>query len=128
MINEVAWAGTHASANDEWIELQNPGTTPIDLTGWILSDGNDLLVNLAGTITAHGYYLLERTDDETVRDIRADQAYNGGLRNDGEVLRLHGPSGTVIDSANLGGGSWAGGNQGTLRTMERRGGGDRRGN
>ena len=128
MINEVAWAGTHASANDEWIELHNPGTTSIDLTGWVLSDSSDLRVNLAGTITAHGYYLLERTDDETVLDINADQIYNGGLRNDGESLWLQSPSGEMIDSANLNGDSWPGGNAGTHRTMERRGGEDRRGN
>ncbi len=128
IINEVAWAGTHASANDEWIELHNPGSTPIDLTGWVLSDDSDLRIYLAGTITARGYYLLERTDDATVLDIHADQIYIGGLRNDGESLRLQGPSGQVIDSANLGGGSWPGGNQGTRRTMERRGGEDQRGN
>ena len=128
IINEVAWAGTHASANDEWIELHNPGTTSIDLTGWVLSDASDLRINLTGTITARGYYLLERTDDATVLDIHADQIYSGGLRNDGESLILQGPSGKVIDSANLGGGSWPGGNQGARRTMERWGGEDRRGN
>ncbi|MEE9513678.1 MAG: lamin tail domain-containing protein, partial [Anaerolineales bacterium] len=112
----------------EWIELHNPGTTPIDLAGWVLSDGSDLRVNLAGSITAHGYYLLERTDDETIHNVSADQIYSGGLRNDGEVLILKGPSGTVLDSANLDGGSWPGGNQGTHRTMERRGGEDSRGN
>ena len=128
MINEIAWSGTHSSANDEWIELHNPGTTPIDLTGWVLSDGGDLRVNLAGSITARGYYLLERTDDTTVLDVHADQIYSGGLRNAGEVLRLQGPSGTLIDSANYDGGSWPGGNQGAHRTMERRGGEDRRGN
>lgn len=128
MINEVAWAGTYASANDEWIELHNPGTTPIDLAGWVLSDGSDLRVALAGTIAAHGYFLLERTDDETVLGVHADQIYSGGLRNDGETLTLKEPSGTMIDSANLAGGSWPGGNQGTHRTMERRGGDDRRGN
>jgi hypothetical protein len=105
LINEVAWAGTVASSSDEWIELNNPGTTPIDLTGWVLSDGSDLRINLAGTITARGYYLLERIDDDTVFDIHADQIYSGCLMNDGERLRLQSPSGKVIDSANLGGGS-----------------------
>ena len=28
IISEVAWGGTEASADDEWIELYNPGTTP----------------------------------------------------------------------------------------------------
>ncbi len=36
IINEVAWMGTIASTSDEWIELYNPGTVAIDLTGWVL--------------------------------------------------------------------------------------------
>jgi len=36
IINEVAWAGTAANPDDEWIELRNIGSEPIDLTGWLL--------------------------------------------------------------------------------------------
>jgi uncharacterized repeat protein (TIGR01451 family) len=36
VINEIAWAGTQASPQDQWIELRNLGTTPVDLTGWTL--------------------------------------------------------------------------------------------
>ena len=36
IISEIAWAGTAADSRDEWIELQNVGTAPVDLTGWIL--------------------------------------------------------------------------------------------
>jgi uncharacterized repeat protein (TIGR01451 family) len=36
IISEIAWAGTAASAEDEWIELRNIGGTPVDLTGWAL--------------------------------------------------------------------------------------------
>jgi len=36
IINEIAWAGTSTDPRDEWIELRNLGTTPIDLTGWVL--------------------------------------------------------------------------------------------
>ncbi|MCJ7511903.1 MAG: lamin tail domain-containing protein, partial [Anaerolineales bacterium] len=36
-INEVAWAGTLASSSDEWIELYNPGSEAIDLSGWRLT-------------------------------------------------------------------------------------------
>ncbi len=34
IISEVAWAGTPADPNAEWIELENLGETPVDLTGW----------------------------------------------------------------------------------------------
>jgi len=36
IISEIAWAGTAADGRDEWIELRNLGTSPVDLTGWIL--------------------------------------------------------------------------------------------
>ncbi len=36
IIHEVAWAGTAADPRDEWIELRNLGTTPVDLAGWEL--------------------------------------------------------------------------------------------
>ncbi len=34
IISEVAWAGTPADPDAEWIELENLGETPVDLTGW----------------------------------------------------------------------------------------------
>ena len=36
IINEVAWAGTAADPTNEWIELRNIGTEPVDLAGWVL--------------------------------------------------------------------------------------------
>jgi uncharacterized repeat protein (TIGR01451 family) len=36
IINEVAWAGTPANPDNEWIELRNLGTVPVDLNGWSL--------------------------------------------------------------------------------------------
>lgn len=34
IISEVAWAGTPADPHGQWIELENLGNAPIDLTGW----------------------------------------------------------------------------------------------
>ncbi len=36
IISEIAWAGTGASAEDQWIELRNLGDSPVDLRGWTL--------------------------------------------------------------------------------------------
>jgi hypothetical protein len=121
VINEVAWAGTSASANDEWIELHNPGPGAIDLSGWMLTDGGDIHIHLEGGIPPGGFFLLERTDDGTVRDIAADQIYKGGLANDGEALRLIDPTGAEIDTANREGGEWPGGSaKSPPASMERR--------
>ena len=128
LINEVAWAGTRASASDEWIELFNPGDTAIPLDHWRLTDGGDLTVFLSGLIPAGDYYLLERSDDQAVANISADLIYSGSLSNGGETLRLLDPQSTVIDSANLRGGPWPAGDLGRYATMERRGGDDQPGN
>ncbi len=90
VINEVAWAGTNASSADEWIELYNNTGQDVDLDGWMLAaaDGRPS-IQLTGVISAHGFYLLERTDDTTVNDRVADQIYTGALGNSGEELRLY---------------------------------------
>lgn len=100
LINEVAWAGTAASASDEWIELHNPGPAKVDLQGWRLTDRHDLNVALSGAISAGGYYLLERTDDQSISNLSADLLYTGGLGDEGEILWLIAPAGEIVDSAN----------------------------
>jgi Lamin Tail Domain len=121
IINEVAWAGTQASANDEWIELWNTGPDPILLDGWRLTDGGDLDLRLAGSIEAYGFYLMERTDDSTIADISADFIYTGSLNNGGETLTLIDPSGLEIDTANVLGGAWPAGSASPRSSMERHG-------
>jgi len=128
MINELAWAGTLASAHDEWIELYNPAGAVINLSGWSLTDGGDIRISLKGSIAPHAYFLLERTDNSTIADIAADQIYTGSLRNSGETLWLKDPSGNIVDSANKGSGAWPAGNANSRASMERRGGGDQAGN
>jgi hypothetical protein len=128
LINEIAWAGTIASSNDEWIELYNQTNQPITLDGWLLTDGNDIAISLSGELSAHGFFILERTDDSTIASIPADQIYSGGLNNSGEPLWLKDPSGATIDSANVGGGKWTAGNASSRESMERRGGFDHSGN
>ncbi len=120
LINEIAWMGTTASANDEWLELYNPTDSEIDLTGWRLeaADGAPA-ITLAGTIPAGGYFLLERTDDDTVPAISADQIYTGSLGNDGEELKLYDQNNTVIDQIS-GAGGWPGGENETKKTLERK--------
>lgn len=124
LINEIAWYGTAASTSDEWIELYNPGSTPIDLTGWVLqgADGSPS-IQLSGSIgvgAVDGYYLLERTDDNTVIDADADLIFTGDLENSSETLQLRDPSGNIIDTANANGGVWPAGTY-SFNSMERSG-------
>jgi hypothetical protein len=120
IINEVAWGGTLYSSSDEWIELYNPGSLPINLSGWrLISSDNSPDILLMGTIPAAGFYLLETR--EAVTNVAADQLYSGNLNNAGETLRLYSPSGNLVDSANLDGGDWNGGSGSpSYGSMERR--------
>ncbi len=109
IINEVAWAGTgSATFNDEWIELYNRTDKPINLDNWILYSETDSTpyIYLSGVIPSQGYYLLERTDDNTISDILADQIYTGDLNNGGEILALSYFSTTIDKTALCGSGSY----------------------
>lgn len=120
VINEVAWMGTGASPSDEWIELHNPSSLAVTITGWTLSDGGDVSIPLSGVIPAQGYFLLERTDDTTISDLPADQLYSGVLNNSGETLTLRDESGQTVDTANSDGGGWPAGTAAPdYRSMER---------
>ena len=119
VINEIAWMGTKESYNNEWIELYNNSETSVNLDGWILktNDGSPE-IELTGRISAKSFYLLERTDDETVASILADQIYKGGLANKGEYLKLFDEQGNLIDEVECSDGWFAGDNK-TKQTMER---------
>ena len=120
VINEIAWMGTFASHTDEWIELYNPGGE-IDLTGWVLvaeDDGPNIM--LEGIIPAGGYYLLEKTDDNTISNITANLVYKGSLlENSGEVLGLYDGSGELVDSVGSYDDGWFAGDNAEKLTMER---------
>ncbi len=124
VINEVAWGGTVASPFDEWIELHNTTGLTVSLEGWHLVDDDSLNIALTGAIPPHGYYLIERTNDDTVSDIPADWYGSfgaGGLSNTGEVLTLTDGLDNVVDTANGDGGAWpAGSDSPDYRSMERR--------
>jgi hypothetical protein len=128
LINEIAWAGSLASAHDEWIELHNPSANVLRIDGWLLTDDDDVRIVLQGQIAPYGYFILERTDDTTIGDIAADMLYTGALNNSGEGLRLLDPAGGLIDSANLDGGAWPAGDSSSRASMERVGGEDQSGN
>jgi hypothetical protein len=124
IINEIAWGGTGASTSEEWIELYNPTSGPVNLNGWILRalDGTPNIALSNVTLVAGEFYLLERSTDTVVSDEPADQIFTGDIGNSNEVLQLYNSSGVCVDTANSNGGAWpAGTASSTFYSMERRG-------
>lgn len=124
VINEIAWMGTTENYNDEWIELHNSSDRDINLSGWSLEaiDGTPS-IELSGVIPAKGYFLLERSQDDTIPEVLADLIYSGSISNTGEVLELKDENGNIVDKVD----KWYAGDNDSKATMERRGSG-RKGN
>lgn len=119
VINEIAWAGTIDNANDEWIELYNTTSQPIDLAGWYIEDDYvDKYTIASGTIPAKGYFLIE-DNDNAVSNISADAVIGLSLANSGDSLILKTAANTVIDSIGAGGGMWYAGDNTSKASMER---------
>jgi len=121
VFNELAWMGKSQpfSSNDEWIELYNNTYSDIDLSGWkIVSDDNTPNIALNGIVIGQGFYLLERTDDQTVPETIANQIYIGALENNGENLSLIDENNILIDQIKASDG-WPSGDNITKQTMER---------
>ena len=120
-INEISWMGDSVSASHEWIELRNNGSTSVALDGWTLEaeDGQPKII-LEGIVSDGSFFLLERTSDESVPNITANQIYTGSLSNAGEVLMLKDSNGNIVDQVN-GLDSWAniGGDNQTKETAQR---------
>ena len=125
VINEIAWAGTSASATDEWIELYNTETYSIDISSWQLVSGDespDIILPEGTIIAANAYFLIERTDDNTVGNVTADLATSfgqGGLNNGGEMVRLFDSAGNVVDMVGSTGEAWYFGDSTSKNSMER---------
>src|SRR3990167_11365760 len=62
VISEIQIEGS--VADNEFVELYNPTGDPVDLTGWRLArrtasaitDTNNLVASMSGTIPAHGFF------------------------------------------------------------------------
>ena len=121
LINEIAWMGTIVAPQDEWLELKNDSGENIDLTGWILTIEGVRDIILDKSIIGVGYYLIERTDDNTVPTVTADlvSPFGNGLNNSGATLILKNASGTEVDRV-VSGENWTlGGNNTTKDTAQR---------
>jgi Lamin Tail Domain len=130
LINEVGWMGTAACYTDKWIELWNPGSISIDLTGWTLTGapgtigpGTSGALSLSGTIPANGYYMIAQNPDvfqPAFSFVLIDPNLN--LSFFGEALYLVSPFPNVVDTANINGLRWpAGSSFPNYQSMERRG-------
>lgn len=107
VISEIM-AQNNAGISDEdgtksdWIEINNPGTTPLDLGGYYLSDKKTQLTQWqfpAGVTIAPGGYLLVWASSKNRRVAGQPLHTNFALSASGEYLGLTKPDGTSVVSS-----------------------------
>ncbi|MFH1957051.1 MAG: lamin tail domain-containing protein [bacterium] len=121
VINEIAYAGTAASASHEWFELHNRTAGDIDIADWSIygADAN-VLLNFSDadgestTVIPAGGYLIYANNQTDVKDVSGtalvdiwDKTLDPTATSDSLIL-YDGPSGTgnKIDEVDNDDGSW----------------------
>jgi len=102
IFSELQYHPSSSADSGDWFELYNPGTEPVDLTGWILRDGTDSNVAVVpgGVVAPGGYAVLCQ---DALRFQRAFPTgpiplaeFGFGLGNGGDTLRIHAADGTLM--------------------------------
>lgn len=98
--NRSTVADPDFGAFEDWVELHNPGPTPVDLGGYFLTDDvaiPDRWRVPDGTILAAGGYLVLWADGLDI-----DLHMSFGLSRDGEYVRFSDPTGLPVDAVSFG--------------------------
>jgi len=105
VINEINYAPPDKTVPEEFVELYNAGSAPVDLSGWFFSDGIRYIFP-PGVLLRPGGYIVIAEDPETIRrNFGYDQAlgpYQGRLSNEGEIVCLRSADGAVQDLVRYG--------------------------
>ncbi len=125
IINEVAWMGglesQDLSYSDEWVELGNISSGSVDISGWQIKDAKgdiDIVFPEGASMAPGSFFLLERSDDNSVPGVIADLIYSGTIANENEVLKLINSNCELVDEVGADA-SWPAGDSVNRRTMER---------
>lgn len=124
VINEIMWPGSNTVPSDEWVELKNTTSQPINLSGWKVNNLDqtppDYIIP-SGTIPANGFFLIANNDkDASILNVTPDIiSASINLNNLGEQLILKNNKGITVDTANDSG-AWFAGENGVLnKSMSR---------
>lgn len=101
--------------DNEWIEIYNQTSVPVDISGWELCDNTQChIVPVSDTIPAHGFAVISPSfttwDYWKVPEdfVVIEMPLGNGLANSADMLLLKRPDGVVVDQMNWGTvGSWS---------------------
>ncbi len=82
-------SGTFSSRDDEWVEVVNTGATPLDLTGFLITDRDSIpRMALGGTLAAGGRLLVTGGQAYAWEQANGRPAFGLSLANSGDAVLL----------------------------------------
>jgi len=107
VINEINYNASLDFDPGDWVELYNPMDHPVNVSGWVFKDEDDLHAYTfpSGTEISSGGYIVIANDMTAFHNLfPAVTNYVGsmgfGLAGGGELIRLYNNTGTLIDTVN----------------------------
>jgi hypothetical protein len=103
VLNEIHYHPADGSREGEFVELQNHGAGPVDISGWVLVGGVDFTFPPGAIAPAGGYVLVAADSLALAGSYGLDPelvagSYEGSLANEGELLRLYTAEGYLASS------------------------------
>jgi len=99
VINEIHYDVPDKTIRAEFIELHNPSSSAIDVSGWRVSSAVNYDIP-ENTIIESGGFLVIAEDPNVILSewgVNAVGPWSGSLANEGEIIRLRDSSGTTVD-------------------------------
>jgi PKD repeat protein len=99
VISELMYNPLSDLDSDEFLELANPGDSPVDVSGWTFG-GVTATLPAGTTIAAHGFFVLspDATRFHATYGGTPNAIYTGKLSNGGEAVSVKDAGAVVIDS------------------------------
>lgn len=94
VMNEIMYHPISEDSNDEYLELYNKGTQPVDVSGWELSSGIRYTIPDGTIIPADGYLVIAADAERLIgrypnlTSVNTVGDFEGQLDNRGEYIRL----------------------------------------
>lgn len=105
VINEIHCDHEDKTLRVEFIELFNPGATPVDLAGWRFTEGIDYIFPSGAAIPPGGYAVVAEDPaalQTTYGYAGAYGPWKGSLQANGEAITLRNPAGAIADEVDYG--------------------------
>ena len=99
VINEIHYDVPDKTIRAEFIELHNPSSSAINVSGWRVSSAVNYDIP-ENTIIESGGFLVIAEDPNVILSewgVNAVGPWSGSLANEGEIIRLRDSSGTTVD-------------------------------